>query len=438
MPVQSAENDVSVHSNSRANGRRLPFLESLTNPEFRMLWAGSLFSTAAMQMNMVAQSWLAYDLTGSATILGLVAGARAIPMAVFSLVGGVVADRVRKRNLLMVTQSGLAFLSLVVAVLVHSRLIQPWHLMIAGAVQGTLFAFNMPTRQAYIPELVRPRLLPNAIAIQSTGMDVNRIGAPAVAGLLIAASPKLAFYAIALLYLSAALSIARLPAGSPTATDKDSALAGLGVGVRYVWNDHFLRTLMLMAFVPTFLGMPFMQLLPVFQADVFLVGPSELGIMYMTVGIGSLLSSLTVAFLGPSRHSGLIQVVTGVGFGLGLVGLALSPGFVIALVWLFLIGVSSQAYMITNQILLMTNVDRELFGRVSSIRLITWSLNPAALLVMGVFVDRLGAPPVVIAQGLILALFVAAIAVSRPGIWRVAHGITGFGSPASHRIGEQR
>ena len=424
MPVQPAETHKPVHSSGRANGRGLAFLESLTNAEFRMLWIGSLFSTAAMQMNMVAQSWMAYDLTGSATILGLVAGARAIPMAAFSLVGGVVADRVRKRNLLMVTQSGLAVLSLVVAVLVHSRLIQAWHLMVVGAVQGTLFAFNMPTRQAYIPELVGPRLLPNAIAIQSTGMDINRIGAPAVAGLLIAASPKLAFYAIALLYLSAMLSIARLPAGLPAAAGKGSAFAGLGTGVRYVWNDRLLRTLMLMAFVPTFLGMPFMQLLPVFQADVFRVGPSELGLMYMTVGVGSLLSSLAVAFLAPSRHSGLIQVVAGLGFGLGLVGLALSPGIVIALVWLFLVGVSSQAYMITNQIHLMSNVDRELFGRVSSIRLITWSLNPAALLVMGVFVDRLGAPPVVMVQGLILALFVAAIAVSRPGIWRVGQGIT--------------
>ena len=116
MPVQPAETHKPVHSNGRANGRGLAFLESLTNAEFRMLWIGSLFSTAAMQMNMVAQSWMAYDLTGSATILGLVAGARAIPMAAFSLVGGVVADRVRKRNLLMVTQSGLAVLSLVVAV----------------------------------------------------------------------------------------------------------------------------------------------------------------------------------------------------------------------------------------------------------------------------------------------------------------------------------
>jgi MFS family permease len=403
---------------SHATGRGRLVFESLTNPLFRMLWTGSLFSTAAMQMNMVAQSWLAYDLSGSATVLGLVAGARAIPMAVFSLVGGAVADRVKKRNLLMFTQSGLTIMSFVVAVLVHTRIIQVWHLVIVGAVQGTLFAFNMPTRQAYIPELVGARLLPNAIAMQSTGMDINRIAAPAVAGLLIAASPRLAFYAASFLYLGAVLSIARLPAGSPAVTGKGSALEDLSAGVSYVWNNRYLRTLMLMAFVATFLGMPFMQLLPVFQAGVFLVGPSELGVMYMTVGVGSLLSSLTVAVMASNPRSGLIQVVAGVGFGLGLVGLALSPGFLVALFPLFLVGVFSQAYMIINQILLMTNVDPELFGRVSSIRAVTWSLNPASLLVLGVFVDRFGVSPVVAVQGVLLAVFVAAIAVSRPDVWR--------------------
>jgi MFS family permease len=393
-----------------------------------MLWFGSLFSTAAMQMNMVAQSWLAYHLTGSATMLGMVAGARAIPMATFSLLGGVVADRVRKRNLLMVTQSGLAALSLMVAVLVHSGRVQPWHLVVAAAIQGTLFAFNMPTRQAYIPELVSPHLLPNAIALQSAGMDINRIAAPAVAGLLIAVSPRLAFYSVALLYSSAALSLGRLPAGSPAVTGKGSPLKDLGTGVRYVWNDRFLRTVMLMAFVPTFLGMPFMQLLPVFQADVFRVGPSELGVMHMTVGIGSLLSSLWVTLSSPERQRGLIQVIAGVAFGVGLIGLALSPGYTVALAWLFLMGISSQAYMIVNQILLMTHVDRELFGRVSSIRLVTWSLNPAALMVLGVFVDRLGAPPVVAAQGAMLTLFVVGIAVTLPSVWRGRVASVGAGS----------
>lgn len=392
--------------------------ESLQAPLFRMLWIGTLFSTAAMQMNMLAKPWLAYHLTGSAVILGLVSGAQAIPQLVFSLVGGVVADRVRKRNLLLVTQSGLGIVSLTVAVLVHLDAMQIWHLVVLSALQGVLFAFNMPARHAYVPELVDKRLLPNAIALHSTGMNVNRIVAPALAGVLIATGPKLAFYVVALMYVGAVTSLRRLPAGQPPAGARQGALFDFGAGLRYVWTSPMLRPLMIMGFIATFLGMPFRQLLPVFQAEVFLVGPSELGLMYTTVGVGALASSLIMTSLARSKRIGIILLAAGLGFGMGLVGLALSGSYAVGLAWLLLVGVSSQGYMTTNQILIMTNVDQEMFGRVASIRMVTWSLSPAALLILGFFVDRFGAPPVVVVQGLLLAVCVLLAGLRQPQIWR--------------------
>ncbi len=398
--------------------RLMLMFESLQEPLFRMLWIGTLFSTAAMQMNMLAKPWLAYNLTGSAVILGLVAGAQAIPQLTFSLVGGVVADRVRKRNLLLITQSCLGLVALTQAVLVHLGTIQIWHMVVLSAAQGTLFAFNMPARHAYVPELVGKRLLPNAIAIHSTGMNLNRVAAPALAGTLIAFNPTLAFYAIAVLYLGAVVSLRRLPAGKPAVINRESPLKDLSTGFRYVWNGPLLRLLMIMGFTASFLGMPFRQLLPVFQADVFLVGPSELGVMYMMVGAGALTSSLIMTSLARHPRVGLIQIAAGIGFGAGLIGLALSTSYHAGLAWLLWIGISSQGYMTINQVLLMTNVDRDLFGRVASIRMVAWSLSPAALLVLGYFIDILGVPPVVTIQGLVLAGFVLILALRHPRLWR--------------------
>lgn len=392
--------------------------ESLQEPHFRMLWIGTLFSTAAMQMNMLAKPWLAYHLTGSAVVLGLVAGAQAIPQMILALVGGVTADRVRKRSLLLVTQTLLGLVALLMAILVHSGLVEVWHMVVLSGFQGALFAFNMPARQAYVPELVGRRLLPNAIALHSTGMNVNRIVAPSLAGLLIAFNPTVAFYFIALIYVGAVLTLRRLPLGSPMSTNPRGAVADLTAGFRYVWNDGLLRALMVMAFLVTFLGMPFRQLLPVFQADVLLVGPSELGVMYAVVGVGALASSLILASLAGHPRLGLMHVIAGTCFGLALTGLALSTTYIYALGWLLLVGLASQGYMTVNQILIMTKVDRELFGRVASIRMLTWSLSPAALLILGFFIDRTGAPLVVSIQGIVLCLVVLVVGFMQPRLWR--------------------
>ena len=417
MSAQEASSQGSASSASPGRNRFLMF-ESLQDVAFRMLWLGTFFSTAAIQIDMVAKSWLAYDLTGSAAILGLVAGARAVPMLLLSLVGGVVADRVRKRNLIVASQFCLGLSALTVAILVHTGLIQVWHLAAVGAVQGILFSFNMPARQALVPELVGKRLLSNAIAMQSMGMNVNRIVAPAVAGLLISLGPNLAFYTTSLLYAGSVMTLLTLPAGKPVDNGGKSAWAALTGGFQYIWGNTLVRTLLLMAFVPTFLGMPFMQLLPVFQADVFQVGPSQLGVMYTAVGVGSLLSSLGVAGLSSHPRLRMMQMFAGAGFGMFLVAFALAPSFAMSLVLLFAVGFFSQGYFIINHILLMTNVERELFGRVSSIGLITWSLNPIALVGLGIIVDAVGAPPVVAGQGVVLFLFMVAVVMIYPALGR--------------------
>ncbi len=237
---------------------------SLAVPNFRTLWFGMLFSMAAMQINIVARSWLAYSLSGSALTLGIVAVARGLPSIILSPLGGVVADRFDKRRVLILSQSSMCALSMVNAVLVHLGVIRVWHLVVIGLFQGIVFPFTMPARQAYIPELVDKGDLANALAMDSTGGNLNRVVAPSVAGVLIAWHPVVAFYAVAVFYVGAVLTLIRLPSPRFLAAAHESALQEMMVGLRYLIGHPVLLPLMAMSFLAIVFGMPFQQLLPVF------------------------------------------------------------------------------------------------------------------------------------------------------------------------------
>ena len=158
-------------------------------------------------MDTVARAWLAYHLSGSGTTLGLVSLARGLPQVVVLLVSGAIADRVDKRRILVISQASLAALGLINAWLVHVDVIQIWHLSVIGLLQGAIFALNGPTRHALVPSLVSAEQLPSAIAITNTALHTNGVLAPVVAGILIANSPDLAFFAIAIAYAGAALTL---------------------------------------------------------------------------------------------------------------------------------------------------------------------------------------------------------------------------------------
>ena len=362
---QLDEDDASIKPNRKelANAlsptrRRLPFglshtFSSLSAPGFRMLWSGMLFSMAAMQINIVARSWLAYDLSGSGLVLGIVAMARGLPQIILSPVGGVAADRFDKRKLLILSQFALCILSLVNALLVHLGIIQVWHLVVIGLFQGIVFPFTMPTRQAYIPDLVGGDQLPNALAVDSAGRNLNRVLAPSLAGILIAWHPTVAFYAIALFYFGAVLTLIRLPFQKPSAAEHENAWREMMIGFRYILGRRNLLVLIVMGFLAVILGMPFQQMLPVFQVDILRVGPAQLGLMYTAVGIGALFGSLVVAYLSDDRNRSVFQLIAGIVFGIMLIPFAISSNYLVSLVLLTIVGFMSQAYLTFNRMLVL-------------------------------------------------------------------------------------
>ena len=376
--------------------------QSLRIPQFRILWIGMLFSMAAIQMNIIARAWLAYDISGLGLAIGLVAISRGIPQLICSPFGGVAADRVDKRKLLVASQVILVCISLATAILVHTGIVEIWHLMMLGVLQGATAPFMMPTRTAMMSDLVGERKLPNAIALDSTGRNLNRVLAPSVAGLLLALSPTIAFYLITVLYAGAALMMLNLPESKPDVEESEGVLAAAAYGFRYIWQHPVLLSLIGMAFFMVMLGMPFQQLLPVFQSDVFNVGPSRLGFMYTAVGVGAITSSLVIAYLSETRRKVLVLIGSGTGFGIGLCLFALSTNYLLALGFLAVVGFMSQAFLTMNKTLIMLNTDQKLYGRVMSVYQMGFSLMPLALLPMGAVVDDIGASITVAAAGLIL------------------------------------
>ncbi|MFN8558882.1 MAG: MFS transporter [Dehalococcoidia bacterium] len=401
-------------------GARLGAFAALAVRDYRVMWLGALAAFTAMQMQMIVQGFLAYKLTGSATVLGLVGLASGLPQLVLGLFGGVVADRVSKKRLLTVTQSSLGLVALATALLVASGRIQVWHLFVLGAVQGVIFSFNLPARQAWVPQLVGPHLLMNAIALNNTGMNFTRIFGPALAGVLIA-TPALGmegvYFLIAGCYVLVVVSLLLIrEPGAPVARERPSTpFADLKDGLHYVAGDPTLLVLIALAFVVTCLGMPYQTFLPVFAGpNVLDIGARGLGLMSTAVGAGALIGSLIVASLSNMRRRALVQLVMGAGFGLALVGLGLARTPLVALPVLMVVGLTANFFMSLNNTMLMSRSEPRFYGRVMSVYMLSWSAMPLASVPLGRLADAVGAPNTMLLAGALIAVIVVAVALLLP------------------------
>jgi MFS family permease len=416
-PKQITEVESIEQPRAKTAAKFLQAFKSLSTPGYRTLWLGMLSNVAAMQVNVVARSWLAYELTGSALVLGIVAMARGLPQILFSPLGGVAADRFNKRNVLVVSQSILCVLALVNAFLVQTGLITVWQLIAIGAAQGVVFPFTMPTRQALIPQLVSEDNLPNALAMDSAGRNLNRVIAPSIAGILIAWDPTIAFYTVAALYLVSALTLLNLPYTKSTVDPSRNVMQQMMFGFRYMIGRQRLLILIVMGFIAVILGMPYQQMLPVFQETVLQVGPDKLGFMYAAVGAGALCGSLLIAYRSDDPRRQTYQLIAGVCFGALLIPFALSKNLIFSLGMLALIGLCSEMFMTINRMLVLLNTDSRLYGRVMGTYAMTFSLMPLATLPMGALVDSIGAPVTIAGAGLLMAIVVLILSFILPRIW---------------------
>ncbi|HXH22089.1 MAG TPA: MFS transporter [Dehalococcoidia bacterium] len=425
---------------------------ALKIPAYQLLWLSMLGSFAGMQMQMVARGVLAYEIGGTNSAIAVVSLGWGIPMLLFSLVGGTLADRINRRRLMMLSQLMTASVALTVAVLVHTGMIEIWHLFVAGLAQGVVFSFSGPARQAFIPEVVGEKELMNAIALNQAGMNLTRVAGPFVAGALIAVpwiDIEGVFFIQAALNVCALLLILAIPLvraapeveaekrereargqfGPMYGGPRGTMVQDLVDGLRYVIASPILLTLLVMGLVPALIGMSYQSFLPVFAKDVFGDGVHRnaegLGLMMTVSGIGALAGSLVMASMADFPRRTQLQLYSGLGFGIFLAGFALMGNYVGALLALAMLGFMSSYFQGLNSTMVMTASDAQFYGRVMSVNMMTFSLMPLGTLPMGFIADSIGSlslGPIDLigiqaaqfGAGVILTLFILAVTVFNP------------------------
>jgi MFS family permease len=392
---------------------------SLSNRHFRLLWISMLFSFTAIQMSFIAQGLLTYRLTGTATALGFVSLGWGVAQLPLSLVGGVAADRLHKRWLIVFSQSIMALTSLLTGILIVTDVIALWQIFVLALVTGTVFAFNVPARQAWIPELVGQDQLMNAVALNSAAFTSTGIFGPALVGLLIAAPfVDLAqiYFLMSACYLVVVLMLLRIPGGGASErADRPRPTQELLDGLRYVRRHAVLPVLIVMGFIPIVLGMPYRTFFPVFQERVYHVSESWLGAMGAVMAVGALIGSLGVASLSNTSRRSLIQLAGGIGFGVSLLLFAAAPSLWLGLLALLIVGLTSNGYWALNNTMVLSSTDRAYYGRVMSVYMLSWSVMPFAGLPESAIADAFGVQTMTAGVGLLLIVCLVAVALFLPG-----------------------
>jgi MFS family permease len=368
---------------------------ALRHRNYRLWWSGQLVSLTGTWMQTVAQSWLVFQLTNSAFLLGLTGFIGSLPILLLSLWGGVVADRVHKRNLLVATQTTAMLQAFLLAFLTWSGKVRVEHVLIMAAILGVVNAFDAPARQAFTIEMVGKEDLMNAIALGSTLFNAARILGPAIAGVLLAVIGTAGCFTlngVSFLAVIAGLLAMRLPS-SPRAATSESALQNLKEGLAYVRSNSTVLSLLALVGTTSLFGMSYVTLMPIFARDVLKMGAQGLGFLTAAAGIGALVGALTLASLGRFRRKGLLLTAGNLLFPAAMAAFAFSRSFPLSLLCLVVAGWAMVAQNATANTLVQTTVPDHLRGRVMSVyTMLFMGMMPFGNLQAGTIASRFGAP----------------------------------------------
>ena len=366
--------------------------QSLANKNFRFLWLSMLLMMGGMNMQMVARGLLAWDLTGSYQMIGLISVGFAPPMLIFGTFGGVIADRVDRKRIIQIGQLGMVANAAVIGTAIHTDTITIWYLFIASIFQGTLFAFLMPARQSIIPAIVGENLMANALALNGMGMSLMTLAAPAIAGIIYAwVGPGFTYDTILVFNASSLIFSALLP--SVVAAGKRRNVFGdLKDALRYAAHNGTVIGLLLIALGTTMFANAARNFLPAYVDDIFgkaisAGGPETVGWMLAVFGLGAFIGSLFIAGLRRGAHRGLWLIGSTLLSGAAVVGLGLAPVLIMAFVMLFFMGLADAGRRSLNNALLMEVVDDEYRGRISGIWMMNFGFMPIGILLFAQISD---------------------------------------------------
>ena len=430
--------------NSLASPRRSDLVadrnisQALSYADFRWLWIGSLGSSFAMNMQIIARGWLVYTLTASALDLAWVTLSFMIPTVAFSLLGGVLADRLPKKVIVTWAQSLNCAATIVMGLIIFSDNVTFWDFIWFGFFNGSILALSMPARQAFVPELIPERLIFTAMALNTTSWNLSRILGPALAGFLIAwvaggdtsstYGVGIVYFMIAGLYFISAvtmLMVRKRGDGSDAGAPK-SALRDMADGLRYVWANPPVYGLILLSIVPFLFGMPLNTLLPAFNEDILAGGPDDLGILMSAMGLGAIGGSLMLAWIGEIRHKAAWLIGTCMGWGAFTSAFGLAVTVPVAAALVGVIGFLSAWNMSLNRGLLQMQVAHHMRGRIMSIDMMSHGLMPLGVIPISLIAEAYDVAVALVAAGIAFGISVLLLAAISSSVRRVDDEMPGI------------
>lgn len=386
-----------------------------------------------MQMETVARGWLIYDMTGSPLDLTWVMLAYMLPVLVFSLAGGVMADRMRKKSIMVTSQMLNGVATVVLAYIIYSGDVTFAHFIYFGLFNGTVMSLGMPARSAVIPELVGEGSIVNAMALQSATYTLSRILGPVVAGGLIAyfaagdtsstLGVGVVFYVIAVLYIGCALATSLLHyTGSPSSGQTSGMIADVIEGFRYLRRERIIVGLLIMGFLPMTFGYNVMFLLPVFNVDVLGGGPDDLSFLVSAMGVGALVGSLVLARLGDIGNKGRVLFVSAYFWAAFLLGFAISGTLWSAMVFGTFAGLFGTAMGSLNMSVVQLASRPEIRGRVMAIMWMTYGFMPLGLIPISWLAEVVNIETALVLSALLLAGSMVLLGIFYPELKRIDKG----------------
>lgn len=383
---------------------RTSALRALKHRNFQLFFSGQLISLIGTWMQSVAQSWLVYRLTNSATLLGFVGFCSQIPVLLLAPIGGALADRLDKRKVLIFTQTSAMILAFILSALTLTGSIKTWYIFLIAAMLGIINAFDIPTRQSFIVEMVGKDDLMNAIALNSSMFNGARIVGPAIAGFLVSTIGEgWCFFANGVSYIAviAGLIMMRTNTRNLTTARRENALSEITEGFRYAISTTPVRALLLLLGLVSLMGMPYAVLMPIIADQILHRGARGLGILMGAAGLGALIGALSLAMRKELRGLGRWIMIASLSFGISLILFALSRSFWLSVVLLIPVGFSMMVQMAASNTLIQTMTPDNLRGRVMAIySMMFMGLAPFGSLLAGTLANHLGAPETIVIGGI--------------------------------------
>ena len=374
--------------------------------DFRLMWVGACTSSIGTWMQIVAQGWLIYRLTHSSRLLGLNDFLGGLPIFLFTLIGGVVADRAERRKILLVSQYIQMASAGILTVLTATGVVQVWQILCLSFVSGLAQAFGGPAYSALIPTLVDREDMPNAIALNSIQFNLAVTVGPALAGITLARlGEKWCFGLNALSFLAPIISLSIISARFLPEPTKETMYRSLKQGIHFIWHHGAMVGLIVLAFLMTFLSMPMRTYIPVFVKDIFHRGPETYGNLLSLMGVGSICGSLMTAALGNIRNKGRFALLGMICLGAGIAGFSFSKQLPASYTILVAVGASMMAVFATVTSLVQLVITNEMRGRVMSVYNFAFRGGmPMGNLATSWLVPKYTAPIVLGTNGLLLVL----------------------------------